>query len=226
MDIVGRIVSGDLDLLRFLYPDYEVIRDEVPMFPSRNAIYAGDAIGQDDFINTYRKRGLKFIIYNRHQPEINLNNRFTLLSIVFKKYNRYVPKYVYNMMNTLDDDTFIELCKYYWILGEWLLKEVDYEKTFLDFVATLNMSTRDVVTSYLNLVSSMGTYRIESSLLTFLIRCRDRDYKGRSIIYNRMLNNFKTYKLEQSKRGIKESFKYNIDNTELRLLNMIIKMIG
>ena len=98
MDIVGRIVSGDLDLLRFLYPDYEVIRDEVPMFPSRNAIYAGDAIGQGDFINTYRKRGLKFIIYNRHQPEINLNNRFTLLSIVFKKYNRYVPKYVYNMI--------------------------------------------------------------------------------------------------------------------------------
>ena len=224
MNIENRMVGGDLDLLRFLYPNYEVV-EEVPLFPERPAIYIGSLKEVDTFILRYRELGLNFIVHTPFQCEIDLNNRFVLLSIIFKKYNRYVPKYVYNMMNVLDYDSFINLCKYYWLTGEWELKELDYENSFLDFVGSLNSSKRDMITTFFNVLKDTKSYRLESSLLTFFIRARDRDYRGKSIIYNRMLNSFREYKLVKARGGIKESFKYNIENHDLRLLNMVMCIV-
>lgn len=224
MNIENRLVAGDLDLIRFLYPNYEVV-SEIPLFPTRPAIYTGLLKDMDLFVAKYRELGLNFIVHTPFQSEINVDNRFTLLSIVFKKYNRYVPKYVYNMMNLLDYDTFMSLCKFFWLTGDWELKEVDYEKSFLDFIGSLNSSKRDMMTTYFNVLKDTHSYRLESSLLTFFIRARDRDYKGKSIIYNRMLNSFREYKLVKARSGIEESFKYKIDNHDLRLLNMVMCIV-
>ena len=224
MNIEGRLVAGDLNLIRFLYPNYEVIQ-EIPLFPSRPAIYTGPLQDMDAFVSKYRELGLKFIVHTPFQSDINVDNRFTLLSIIFKKYNRYVPRYVYMMMNTLDYDTFIFLCKYFWLTGEWELKELNYEKSFLDFIGSLNSSKRDLIYTFFNVLKDTKSYRLESSLLTFFIRARDRDYKGRSIIYNRTLNSFRDNKLIKARSGIQESLKYNIDNHDLRILNMVMNIV-
>ena len=224
MNIEGRLVAGDLDLLRFLYPNYEVV-NEIPTFPEKPAIYVGDLSIVDDFVKVYRDLNISFIVHTDFQSEINLDNRFILLSIVFKKYNRYIPKYVYEMMNVLDQNTFIWHCKYFWLTGEWLIKKLDYENTFLDFIRSLNSSKRELIQTYFNVIKDTGPYRIESSLLTFLIRARNKDYRGNSIVYNRMLNSFRGSKQSKIANGIKKSLNYKIDNRELRLLNMIICMV-
>ena len=224
MDIVGRMVSGDLNLLMFLYPDYEVIK-EIPLFPSRPAIYVGNYDDLDLFIQTYRDNNLNFIVHNKYQCDIDLDNRFMLLSIIFKKYNRYVPKYVYEMMNILDQDSFIDLCKIFWITGSWNLKELDYENSFLDFVYSLNSSKREMIETYFKVIKDTKTFRIESSLLTFFIRARDKTYKGKSLVYNRMINTYNKNKLDRANRGLRKGLTYHIDNYELKLLNNIMCII-
>lgn len=224
MDIVGRMVTGDLNLLRFLYPNFEVV-SEIPLFPSKPAIYVGLLKEVDAFIQTYRDNNLDFIIYNGFQSEINLDNRFMLLSIIFKKYNRYVPKYVYEMMNVLDQESFIEYCKIFWVTGSWSLKELDYENSFLDFVYSLNSSKREMIETYFKVIKDTKTFRIESSLLTFFIRARDKTYKGKSLVYNRMINTYNKNKLDKANRGLKKGLTYHIDNYELKLLNNIMCII-
>ena len=224
MDIVGRTVTGDLDLLRFLYPNFEVVH-EIPLFPSRPAIYVGLLNDMDAFVQTYRDNNLDFIVYNSFQSDISLDNRFMLLSIVFKKYNRYIPKYVYEMMNSLDQESFIEYCKIYWVTGSWSLKELDYENSFLDFVYSLNSSKREMIETYFRVVKDTKTFRIESSLLTFFVRARDKTYKGKSLVYNRMINTYNKNKLDRANRGLRKGLTYHIDNYELKLLNNIMCII-
>lgn len=227
MIISKRIVAGSkdrIDLLRFMFQDYEYITEEIPTFPTKPCIYAGPIENMEQVVNVYEEAKLDYIIIGKYSA-INLDSRIMLLNIIFDKYNRFVPKYLTNILEDIDEDIFIEQCKIYWVTGKWYIKELDNENSFLDFINNINMSKRDMMESYFNVVANTRPYRIESSFLTFLLRVKDQDFKNISFNYVNKVKSFNGKKYQQAIDGINKSLDSNIDNYELRLLNMIMNIV-
>lgn len=225
MIISKRMVSGRLDLLRYMFPNYKVI-DEPEVSPNAPCIYIGDISRIDEIKHIYESNKLDYIVYTSGLSDINLNDRITLANIVFEKYKRLVPKYLMNIIEELDEDTFIKCIKIYWVSGKWLVKVVDKENTFLDFIETVNKSSMEMYKSYFNVVKTISPYKLESSIFTFLLRAKNEDFSKISFSYKNKLKLFTGRKLELTLIGIDKSLDYNIDNYELKVLNMIICMMN
>ena len=225
MIISKRMVSGRLDLLRYMFPNYKVI-DEPEVSPNAPCIYIGDISRVDEIKHIYESNKLDYIVYTSGLSDINLNDRITLANIVFEKYKRLVPKYLMNIIEELDEDTFIKCIKIYWVSGKWLVKVVDKENTFLDFIETVNKSSMEMYKSYFNVVKTISPYKLESSIFTFLLRAKNENFSKISFSYKNKLKLFTGRKLELTLVGIDKSLDYNIDNYELKVLNMIICMMN
>lgn len=225
MIISKRMVSGRLDLLRYMFPNYKVI-DEPEVSPNAPCIYIGDISRIDEIKHIYESNKLDYIVYTSGLSDINLNDRITLANIVFEKYKRLVPKYLMNIIEELDEDTFIKCIKIYWVSGKWLVKVVDKENTFLDFIETVNKSSMEMYKSYFNVVNTISPYKLESSIFTFLLRAKNENFSKISFSYKNKLKLFTGRKLELTLIGIDKSLDYNIDNYELKVLNMIICMMN
>lgn len=225
MIISKRMVSGRLDLLRYMFPNYKVI-NEPEVSPNAPCIYIGDVSRVDEIKHIYESNKLDYIVYTSGISDINLNDRITLANIVFEKYKRLVPKYLMNIIEELDEDTFIKCIKIYWVSGKWLVKAVDKENTFLDFIETVNKSSMEMYKSYFNVVKTISPYKLESSIFTFLLRAKNENFSKISFSYKNKLKMFTGRKLELTLVGIDKSLDYNIDNYELKVLNMIICMMN
>ena len=225
MIISKRMVSGRLDLLRYMFPNYKVI-DEPEVSPNSPCIYIGDISRIDEIKHIYESNKLDYIVYTNGLSDINLNDRVTLANIVFEKYKRLVPKYLMNIIEELDEDTFIKCIKIYWVSGKWLVKVVDKENTFLDFIETVNKSSMEMYKSYFNVVKTISPYKLESSIFTFLLRAKNENFSKISFSYKNKLKLFTGRKLELTLVGIDKSLDYNIENYELKVLNMIICMMN
>lgn len=225
MIISKRMVSGRLDLLRYMFPNYKVI-DEPEVSPNTPCIYIGDISRIDEIKHIYESNKLDYIVYTSGLSDINLNDRITLANIVFEKYKRLVPKYLMNIIEELDEDTFIKCIKIYWVSGKWLVKAVDKENTFLDFIETVNKSSMEMYKSYFNVVKTISPYKLESSIFTFLLRTKNENFSKISFSYKNKLKLFTGRKLQLTLVGIDKSLDYNIDNYELKVLNMIICMMN
>lgn len=225
MIISKRMVSGRLDLLRYMFPNYKVI-NEPEVSPNVPCIYIGDISRIDEIKHIYESNKLDYIVYTSGLSDINLNDRITLANIVFEKYKRLVPKYLMNIIEELDEDTFIKCIKIYWVSGKWLVKVVDKENTFLDFIETVNKSSMEMYKSYFNVVRTISPYKLESSIFTFLLRAKNENFSKISFSYKNKLKLFTGRKLELTLIGIDKSLDYNIDNYELKVLNMIICMMN
>ena len=221
MRINKKLVTGNLNILRFLYPSYK-LQYNIDTNPSCSCIYIGDISDIDKLKLIYESKNLDFIVYTKNFSEININDRFTLASIVFDKYNRHVPAYLNKIIGELDEDVFINCIKYYWITGKWLVKEIDKEDTFLDFIDSINKSTMQTYQSYFRVTKYLDIYKLESSFFTFLLRAKEKDMKDMSYFYKNKLKSFDGDKLDRALLGLKESLDYNIDNNKLRLLNTIV----
>ena len=225
MIISKRMVSGRLDLLRYMFPNYKVI-NEPEVSPNAPCIYIGDISRIDEIKHIYESNKLDYIVYTSGLSDINLNDRITLANIVFEKYKRLVPKYLMNIIEELDEDTFIKCIKIYWVSGKWLVKAVDKENTFLDFIETVNKSSMEMYKSYFNVVKTISPYKLESSIFTFLLRAKNENFSKISFSYKNKLKLFTGRKLQLTLVGIDKSLDYNIDNYELKVLNMIICMMN
>ena len=225
MIISKRMVSGRLDLLRYMFPNYKVI-NEPEVSPNAPCIYIGDISRIDEIKHIYESNKLDYVVYTSGLSDINLNDRITLANIVFEKYKRLVPKYLMNIIEELDEDTFIKCIKIYWVSGKWLVKVVDKENTFLDFIETVNKSSMEMYKSYFNVVKTISPYKLESSIFTFLLRAKNENFSKISFSYKNKLKLFTGRKLELTLVGIDKSLDYNIDNYELKVLNMIICMMN
>ena len=65
---------------------------------------------------------------------------------------------------------------------------------------------------------------LESSFLTFLNKAKTKSYQGNSYKYKKKLELYKGNKLDKTLNAINEASEYNIDNQELRLLNLLINI--
>lgn len=219
-----RMVSGDLDMLRFLFPNYKII-DEVEENPTEPCIFTGKLADIDKLKEIYDNKKLDYIVFTRGQSDINLKDRFTLANVVFEKHKRLVPKYLSEILDKLDEEVFIKNIKTYWIAGKWQDKSVDNEDTFLSFVDTVNKSSMEMYRTYFKVVQSIKPYKLESSFMTFLNRAKDGNNLDINYRYRNKLKLFENDKLLKSIEGLENSLDYNIDNIELRLLNEIVRIM-
>ena len=219
-----RMVSGDLDTLRFLFPNYKVI-GEVEENPTEPCIFTGKLADIDKLKEIYDNKKLDYIVYTRGQSDINLRDRFTLANVVFEKHKRLVPKYLSEILDELDEEVFIKNIKTYWITGKWQDRKVDNEDTFLSFVDTVNKSSMEMYRIYFKVVQNIKPYKLESSFMTFLNRAKDGNNLDINYRYRNKLKLFEDDKLLKSIEGLENSLDYNIDNIELRLLNEIVRIM-
>ena len=219
-----RMVSGDLDMLRFLFPNYKVV-DEVEENPTEPCIFTGKLADIDKLKEIYDNKKLDYIVYTRGQSDINLRDRFTLANVVFEKHKRLVPKYLSEILDELDEEVFIKNIKTYWITGKWQDRKVDNEDTFLSFVDTVNKSSMEMYRIYFKVVQNIKPYKLESSFMTFLNRAKDGNNLDINYRYRNKLKLFEDDKLLKSIEGLENSLDYNIDNIELRLLNEIVRIM-
>lgn len=207
----------DIEFLQFLYPDY-IITDKLPMFSDNNIIWTGES----KYINKLKDLGINYIVVSS-VGEIDLNDRLTLLDVVFSKWKRKIPKYLLEFYQDLDDSTFREQIEYMWITGKWRMKEYDNTGAFLEFLRSFNTDTVTISKTYLQLLNKVGAEYIEMSLLTFLNRVVIPT-NNISWWYKKVIEEFKRAKYNSIKPAITNYMKSPIYNTELRVFNFILDL--
>lgn len=207
----------DIGLLQYFYPNFIILNKPV-LYSDKPIIFTGD----NKYINQIKGLGVDYILISE-LAEYDLTDRLKLLTVVFARYNRKVPKYLLAFYEDLDEDTFIELVKQYWITGKWPLKEYTTSGAFLEFLQSFNTDTYTISKTYLQLLNKTGAEYIEMSLLTFLNRVLNPSTKL-SKWYQKVIDEFKTSKKDLIKPAIENYVDSSIYNTELRIFNLILDL--
>lgn len=220
-----RVTSGDFNILRFLFPNFDIITEtNIPDNPKSPAIYLGNPADIEHFTDRYSKAGQDYIVMSR-TSEIDLNDRRILANIIFEKYrNATLPKYLDEFIDEIPQDEFIEAVKIKWVTGRWVITEFKNEVNFLNLVESLNKSKYEFIKIYFDSLKANKPYILESSMLTFLIKAKNKTYKGSSFLYRKKLTLYTGKKLDNTLNAIENALEYNIDNPELRLLNLLISI--
>lgn len=240
MLINRREVKCDVDLLKFMYPKYEIIDDDtIPLFPTRPAIYVGSSNKKDEFIHLYNENNLDYIVVSNF-ASIDLTDRRQLVQVSFEKWRRFVPQYLVGsgiekkkgrgidrgFIDNMEYDDFIRTFKHHWVTGKWIVKGMPDENTFLELITTINLSKMDFIKRYFEVVNDTRPYRIESSLMTFLQRVKYKNYKGiKSKVYRSAIKRYEGKYLDRSLEALNDSLDCNIDNYTLRLLYMLTNIL-
>jgi hypothetical protein len=161
LNIINHSVrTNDIGLIQFMYPSYIII-DKPPIYSDKPILF----VGETKYVNKIKELNVNYIIVSQ-VGEIDLTDRLTLLQVAFSKYNKNIPKYLLSFYNDLDDNTFMELFKQYWITGKWNLKSYDNTGAFLEFLYSFKTDTFTMAKTYLELLNKVGAEYIEMSLLT------------------------------------------------------------
>lgn len=239
MLILRKEVNCDVDLLKFMYPDFILVDDgEVPTFPDRPAIFIGSR-DKETFIKAYKQTSLDYIVVSK-AAIINLYDRRQLVQVGFEKWNRFVPKYLVGsgkedrrgkginmgIIDDLDDEDFMWAFKHHWVTGKWVIKSLPDQNTFLELISVINSSKLDFIKRFFEVVNDTRPYRIESSIMTFLLRVKYKNYKGlKSRQYAGVISMFEGKYLERSIEAINNSLVSSVDNFTLRLLCLLMCII-
>ena len=207
----------DIGLLQYLYPNFIILNKPI-IYSDRPIIFTGES----KYINQIKNLNVDYILISE-LAEYDLTDRLVLLNVAFAKYNKKVPKYLLSFYEDLDDNTFIELVKQYWITGKWPLKEYTTSGAFLEFLQSFNTDTYTISKTYLQLLNKTGAEYIELSLLTFLNRVLNPSTRL-SKWYQKVINDFKNSKRDLISTAINNYINSPIYSTELRIFNLILDL--
>lgn len=240
MNIIKKEVKCDINLLKFMYPTFELIdENNIPAFPIRPAIYVGNMVGRDRFIKQYNEAKVDYIVVNNFSS-IDLTDRRQLVQVGFEKWNRFVPQYLVGngqekkkgkgkdmgFIDTLDYEDFIWAFKHHWVTGKWVIKKIQDENTFLELITEINQSKLDFIKRFFEVVNDTRPYRIESSIMTFLQRSKYKNYKDiNSKSYRAAIKLFEGKYTERSLEALNSSIDNSIGNYTLRLLYNLTSII-
>lgn len=225
MIINKRLIKCDINTLMFLFPRYDIINENtIPEKPGINAIYNGDISATDLFIKKYQEANLDYLV-RVFYSDIDLDNRRILANIIFEKWhNATVPKYLDNIIDNIQYNQFSEAAKIKWVSGKWVIHEIDNENSFLNIIESLNKSKYEFIKTYFECLDNNKPYILESSIITFLQKAKTKSYVGNSFQYRKKLEMYKDKKLNNTLSAIKDALEFNIDNPDLRLLNILINI--
>ena len=240
MELKRREVKCSPELIKFMFPEYEVINDDnIPIFPIRPAIYVGSLNMREVFLKKYEATDLDFIVVSPNTG-IDLTDRRQLVQVGFEKWKRTVPQYLagsgkelkygrgYDMgiIDKLDQDEFMFYFKYHWVTGKWLKKKATDENTFLELITSINSSKVDFMRRFFEVVNDTRPYRIESSIMTFLLRAKYKNYKGiSSSTYKSKVKSFEGKRVEEALESLNKTMDNGIENYTLRLLVLLMNII-
>ncbi|MBO7614966.1 MAG: hypothetical protein J6T15_04660 [Bacilli bacterium] len=239
MIIIRKEVKCDVNILKFMYPTFEIIDNDIPLFPERPAIYIGSTQNRDLFIKTYEKADIDYIVVS-NTSSIDLTDRRQLVQVSFEKWNRFVPQYLvgcgrekkrgkgidYGFIDELDYEDFLWVFKHHWVTGKWVIKKLPDENTFLELIELINQSKIDFIKRFFEVVNDTRPYRIESSLMTFLLRAKYKNYKGlTSPKYKFTIKKFEGKPVDKSLNALYNSLDTSIDNYTLRLLYLFVNIL-
>ena len=240
MELLRREIKCNQELAKFMFPDFEVIREyNIPIFPTRPALYVGSIDYRDLFIKRYEAANLDYVVVS-NVSGIDLTDRRQLVQVSFEKWNRYVPQYLvgsgkelkygrgYDMgiIDKLDNDEFMFYFKYHWVTGKWLKKKATDENTFLELITTINQSKVDFMKRFFEVVKDTRPYRIESSIMTFLLRAKYKNYRGvSSSTYKAKIRSFEGKSVENALKALNEAMDVSIENYTLRLLVLLMDIV-
>lgn len=221
MRLNKKVVSGDINILKFMFPNYN-IRYRVNDINS-NTIFCGRYDEIDKVKEKCDRFNYDYIIHSNTKSEIDLDNRLILASVVFSKYNRLVPKYIQDNIREYDDKTFIQNIKIYWLIGKWHIRQ-EQNITFIELINSLSLSMTKMYSSYFNAIRVQGFHRLNASFSSFLNRAKTQNFNVSSYKYREKL---KVYALKYINiiRAIRVSLDTNISNKELILLNQIMLIV-
>ena len=215
MDILNSLVKvQDVNLLRFLYPGFKVIY-EPEMFISTGIIY----LGADKYINYVKNAGVPYIIV-RKNAEYDLDNRETLLKVVFGKYGKDIPKYLQDIYEDIPDDEFMESVKICWVTGKWLTKEVNNSTKYFDLLNSVVTDATKIYQLAAECINELGVSSLEYRVLKYLMKCVNGQFDMKSK-YGREQQVFMNNRGVYVKKAAQEYLESSIDNTELRVINFI-----
>lgn len=181
-DLIGTQVNAStrlsLDLLKFMYPSFKIVKTEFDIFPGQPFIYIGDL----KWINKIKSHKEPYIIVSS-TGEYDLTDRHTLMEIAYKKHNKTIPKYIEDLgllksprEGGWSDDDFIYNWKYVWLLGTTVDKEVDRSNMFYSILENLSIPA-NLTTKYLELLDKEGTTDgadyLDRALISFIKKSRN-----------------------------------------------------
>lgn len=240
MELRRREVKCDVDLLKFMFPTYELIDDDtIPQFPSKPAIFIGTAGKKEVFTKVYNQTDLDYIVVS-NASNIDLTDRRQLVQVSFEKWRRFVPQYLagtgkekkrgkgidMGFIDDMDQDDFMWAFKHHWVTGKWVIKSLPDENTFLELITMINQSKLDFIKRFFEVVNDTRPYRIESSVMTFLQRAKYKNYRGiTSKGYRAAIKMYEGKYLDRSLEALNNSLDSNIDNYTLRLLYLLVNIL-
>ena len=241
MRIIKKEVKCDIGLLKFMYPNFEIITDDtLSPFPTRPAIYTGTVNKRDEFVKIYSKAKLDYILVSNFSS-IDLTDRRQLVQVSFEKWNRFVPQYLVGcgrekrrgkgidmgFIDQMEQDDFIWAFKHHWVTGKWVVKSLSDENTFLELITAINKPKTEFIKAFFEVVNDTRPYRIESSIMTFLLRVKYKNYRGiTSKKYKAAIKMYEGKYLDRSLDAIYKALDSEIDNYTLRLLYLLMLMIS
>lgn len=181
--LVGKKVAiADPYLLQFFYPRFSVVSDlNQPIDYSKGVIYTGIVSGSTQQRLTWLTRGM-FIIVSQYgdvileTPKDFINTFMPYLSDKADKYLDYPM------------DEFIPVLKQHWILNRRIVYYKEVNQGVYALFRAMSSSKNDLYSAYFSLLETMPSYKIASSVLTFLQRVYTQNYDGAGSEYKLSIN--------------------------------------
>lgn len=177
-----------LDLVCFMYPNYELRTEFNILDGNRDIIFVGKV--NSSVVSSLKENTRSFIaINNIGIQDIDLTIRDSAIKVLYGKFNKEPSEKVYSTLNSMSDYDFIKYFKTFWFLGRSKIDNVDI--SLWDLYCVLGKTRHEILKVYLELRESYSDSIIFSGVLSFLEKSRNlEDVVVNSSKYLRLLVDF------------------------------------
>lgn len=219
--MVGKTVNASLDVIQFLYPDYQVKSFVSFLDKDTKVIYNGN---QFNGLISYLEKNTKSYINTIGSPDLDLTSSKALINYIFNKKGKSLDSSVQLFLETLSDKDLWYFLKVFYITGKYPYNISDDRVSLFSLFKTLTLPTTEAISTYISVVNSYPFSVVEASFLTFLSKVSHLQVDGVSPMYSKLIK--QTHNKIHSRIKASVLFYANTEHTSLDLLNLIITLRG
>jgi hypothetical protein len=208
-----KIYLSNLNLIYFLFPEAKKIKEFGHIASDELVLYE---LQKGESIFEIEKR-IKVLFTNyilatstlSHAVDVTLSNRFDCIAYIAIKKNIRRVKEVDTKIEKLSEYDFDKFLKMSLILGRWYKEIFVHKEKVYKLYEAIFQSTKDFIRIYTELNRRMSEEEIFSSILTFLLRLKNRDNQK---------NNLSDYYKNLTKVGLNQNMR--ISDKLIGLVNL------